>query len=169
MADFGRIPNALRHGAAAISLTQCAVAGTAKASATGIVNDSAVAAVTHAVDMQAARTRQNIGIGDSVPMSAETMKDFVQAVKEKIAELIALFEQMSSLDDFPLGASKGTDPLNTAAKSGLPQSVEQHIAQANADSELGIFSLARIKEHAMRALRCQDPQADRVLSLLKDP
>jgi hypothetical protein len=242
MADFAKIPRMLHYGAAASGPNQRAASGPAKASAARIVNDDAAATMSTAVGMQAARTGQKTGEGAPAAMSAETMKDFIEAVREKIAKLIELLEQIatgrfsgssltksfreqaealnrifdvlwenamvtsipsmgmpspsaasrpqgytdtgqaltafkeeleqvSSSDEFMLGGPGSTGQINTSAQFGPGQveDVEQNMAESNANLELGVFSLAHMREQAMKAPRSENLQPDRVLFLLQNP
>jgi len=243
MGEFGKISGVVHSGAAAIGPALYAVSGLARTSATGIANDDAGAAtIRSAARTQTANARQNISGADLAATWAETMRDFVQAVREKVAELIKLFEQIaggrfssgnlaknlqeqaeaigntldafredvmvtsisttgipspppgsrprvytdvgqlltrfnenleqiSGSDGFLLSVHEGTEQFSAPAKFGLDQvrGVEQHMAETNAESQLGIFSLARVREQAMKALRSEDLQPDRVLFLLQNP
>ncbi len=171
MGNVGKVSSVSHSGAAAVGPNRYAVSGLARTSATGITDDDKGAAtIRSAARTQRAGGRRDIGGPDPAATSAQAMRDFVRAVRERIAELISLLEQISSFDGFPLGGREGIEQLNASAEFGLDQvrGVEQHVAETNAESELGIFSLARLREQAMRTLRCQDPEPGRVLLLLQD-
>ncbi len=171
MGNVGRISGVAHSGAAAVGRNQHAASGLARTPTPGITNDDRGAATIRGdARTQRAGGRRDIGGPDPAATSAQAMRDFVRAVRERIAELISLLEQISSFDGFPLGGREGMEQLNASAEFGLDQvrGVEQHVAETNAESELGIFSLARLREQAMRTLRCQDPEPDRVLVLLQD-
>lgn len=91
-----------------------------------------------------------------------------------VGELLTRFreetEQINSFDGFLLGVHEKIDQFSEPVEFGLGhvQDVEQHMAETNAKLELGIFSLARVRERAMKALRCQDIEPERVLFLLQD-
>lgn len=172
MGNLGKISGVVHSGAAAVGPNRYAVSGLARTPATGITDDDKGAAtIRSAARTQRAGVRRDIGGPDPAATSAQVMRDFVRAVRERIAELISLLEQISSYDGSPLGGRGGTEQLNASAEFGLDQvrDVEQHVAQTNAKSELGAFSLARLREQAMKVLRSESPEPDRVLSLLQDP
>lgn len=70
------------------------------------------------------------------------------------------------------GSQESTDSnLSFGPEFGLDQimDIEKKISEANAHSELAIFSLARIREAAMKALRCQENiEPEKALFLLQD-
>jgi len=243
MGELGRISGVVHSGAAAIGPAQYAFSGLARTSATGIANDDAGAAtIRNAARPQTAGTPQKIDGADPAATWVVTMRDFVGAVREKVAALIGLLEQIAtgrfssgnlaknlqeqaeaighaldalwedlsaasisqagsaspsarsrppvytdtgqllatfkeeleqinSVDRFLLGVYKKIEQFSDPAEFGLDevQDVEQHMAETNAKLELGIFSLARVREQAMRTLRSQDIEPGRVLLLLQNP
>lgn len=242
MGELGEISGVAHSGAAANGPAQYAVQSLSRASATGIVNDDAAAAMIKGAGMQTAEGRQNLDAADPGATLAETMREFVEAVREKVAKLMELFEQIaagpfsrghlaknfreqaealnrildvlwenamvtsisamgmpspsagsrprgyadtgqaltafkeeleqvSSSDGFLLSASAGTDQINTDAQFGLGQiaDVQQNMTEMSANLEVGIFSLARVREQAMKALCSAALQPERVLFLLQDP
>ena len=243
MGELGKISGVVHSGAAAIGPAQYAASGLARTSATGIAgNDAGAATIRSAARTQTAGVRQDIGGADIVAPWAEMMRDFVQAVREKVAELTELLEQIATgrfssgnlaknlqeqaeaigntldafwedvmvtsisatgtpspsagsgprvhtdagqllttfqeeleqinaFDGFLLGVHEKIEQFKTPAEFGLNQveDVEQNMTETNAKLDLGIFSLARVREQAMRTLRCQDLEPGRVLFLLQDP
>lgn len=69
------------------------------------------------------------------------------------------------------GTNSKTAPSCNPTPSGGDQiaSAGQNMAQTKTAMEIDIFSLAHIREQAMKTLRCESPEPDRVLSLLQDP
>ena len=238
MGELGRISGVVHSGAASIGPAQYAVMGLARMSAASTVKGDAVAAVTRDAHMHSAESQQRDFDAADTATSAETMREFVEAIREKIARLIELFEQIAAgpfsngnlarsfreqaeainrvLDvlwektmvssissmgmspgakprgyadtgqaltafktdlaktsgsgEFMLGLDGATDEMNTRSEFGLGQvdDVEKKMAETNQNLEVGIYSLARIKEQAMKALRSGAPEPERVLFLLQD-
>ena len=92
-----------------------------------------------------------------------------------VGQLLTTFteelEQINAFDGFLLGVHEKIEQFTTPAEFGLNQveDVEQNMTETNAKLELGLFSLARVREQAMRTLRCQDLEPGRVLFLLQNP
>lgn len=96
-------------------------------------------------------------------------------VYSDVSELLMRFrdevEKIKSFDGFLLGVYDKIENFKPTAEFDLDQvqDVEEHMAKVTSKLELGVFSLARVREEALKALRCQDePQPDRDLNLLKD-
>jgi len=240
--ELGRISGVVHSGAAPIGPAQYAVSGLARMSATSIIKDGVAAAMIQGDGMQTVEGRQKNFDAADAATSAETMRDFVEAIRAKIARLIELFEQIAAgpfsnaslkknfreqaeainhiLDTLwenamvtsisamgmpslaagskprsyadtgqalttfkeELEQTSGsgesmpsvggtTDQINSRAEFGLGQiaDIQQKMTERNTTLELGVFSLARLREQAMKTLRSAAPEPDRVLSLLQDP
>ncbi len=107
-------------------------------------------------------------IGNSADMTAG-------CVYSDVSELLARFKEeigkIKSFDGFLLGVHDKIERFSPPAEFDLDQvqDVMDHMADVTSKLELGVFSLARIREKALKALRSQDePQPERVLKLLED-
>jgi len=92
-------------------------------------------------------------------------------VSELLARLRKEIEEIRSFDGFLVGVHDKIEKFNEPVefRGEQVQDVQQHMTEVNAKLELGIFSLARVREQALRALRGQQqPEPQRVLDLLKD-
>jgi hypothetical protein len=96
-------------------------------------------------------------------------------VYSDVSELLAHFRdeisEIQSFHGFLLGVYEKFEQFQAPAEFDLNQvrDVEEHMAEVNSNLELGIFTLARVREKALRALRCQeDSEPERVLKLLED-
>jgi hypothetical protein len=90
---------------------------------------------------------------------------------ELLASLKKEIEAINSFKGFLIGVHNKIEGFTEQAEFSLAQiqDVEKNMAQRNATLEIGMFSLARIREKALKALRCQDDlEPERVLLLLKD-
>ncbi|HUV65890.1 MAG TPA: hypothetical protein VMW24_18490 [Sedimentisphaerales bacterium] len=92
-----------------------------------------------------------------------------------VSELLSRFRdevnEIRSFDGFLLGVHEKIEQFRHPAQFELNQvrDVAEHMADVNADMELGIFTLARVREKALKAMRCQEaPEPQRVLKLLED-
>lgn len=117
--------------------------------------------------------------GDKLEKNAEDIKNNAGMTEKRVytdvSKLLAHFreevEKIKSFDGFLLGVHDKIERFSPPAEFDLDQvqDVMQHMAEVTSKLELGVFSLARIREKALKALRCQDePQPDRVLKLLED-
>lgn len=148
--ELGKISNVVHGGAEAINPTPYRIAGTAKTTPMKIADDdAAVASIRNVHRMETADARQNIGSADGTGLWPLTMADFVAAIREKLARLLELFEQLAS---GPFSAG------NLAKK----------MAETNAIHKPAIFSPERLRQNAVNVLRCQDVEPDRVLFLLRN-
>ena len=240
MGELGKMSGVVHSGAASIGSARYAVVGLARMSAASIAKDDAVAAMIRGSRMETAESQQKDFDGTDVATVAETMRQFVEAIREKIARLVELFEQIAAgpfsngnlakglreqaeginriLDtlwenimvtalsgmgmplspgskprgyadtgqalttfktelaqtsgsgEFMLGLDDTTDEINGRSEFGFGQvgDVEKNMSEANQNLELGAFSLARVREQAMKALRSDAPEPERVLFLLLD-
>lgn len=92
-------------------------------------------------------------------------------VSKLLMQLKEEIGKIKSFDGFLLGVHDKIEKFKPPAEFDLDQvqDVEEHMAKVTEKLELGIFSLARVHEEALKALRCQDePQPDRVFKLLQD-
>lgn len=241
MGELGNISGVVHGGAAPIGPARHAVPGLARMSATGNVKDDAVAATIRDAYMQTlASHRQSFDSADVVTY-AERMREFVEAIRERIARLIELFEQIaagpysnsnlvknfreqaeginrvldvlwedtmvssiSAMGMSPLspgskprgyaetgqalttfkeeltqtsgsgesmfGLDGTADEMNSGTEFALGQisNVEKKMSEANQNLEVGMFSLARTREQAMKSLCSGAPEPERVLFLLQD-
>jgi hypothetical protein len=117
--------------------------------------------------------------GDKLEDDAENIKNNADMttghVYSDVSELLAQFreevEKIKSFDGFLLGVHDKIEQFKPPAEFDLDQvqDVEQHMAEVTSKLELGVFSLSRVREKALKALRSQDePQPERVLKLLGD-
>ena len=118
-------------------------------------------------------------IGNNLEADAEDIRNSADMtagyVYSDVSELLARFreevEKIKSFDGFLLGVYEKIEKFKPPAEFDLDQvqDVMQHMADVTSKLELGVFSLAHIREKALKALRCQDePQPERVLKLLED-
>lgn len=204
MNELGRIANSVYGGAEGTYPAQYGLSDSIKARPSIRTADAAAeATIRNAHRAEISNARENIGNADPTATRAEMMSDFIAAVKEKVAAMNELFEQIAdgrfshknlaeSLQEQAEAIGSGSDALwgdvwaalwqaqsdsaspfsdSKDSTSGIDEisDVEKNIAEQNAQSELGMFSLARVREKALRALRCQeDLEPEKVLSLLKD-
>jgi hypothetical protein len=117
--------------------------------------------------------------GDKHEENAEVIKNNTDLTEKRVysdvSKLLARFkeeiEEIKSFDGFLLGVPDKIERFSPPAEFDLDQvqDVMQHMAEVTSKLELGVFSLARVREKALKALRCKDePQPDRVLKLLED-
>ena len=117
--------------------------------------------------------------GDKLEADAEDIKNSdditARRVYSDVSELLARFKEeirkIRSFDGFLLGVHDKIERFSPPAEFDLDQvqDVMQHMADVNSKLELGVFSLARVREKALKALRSQDePEPERVLKLLED-
>ncbi len=102
-------------------------------------------------------------------------KTSVSRVYSDVSELLDRFreevDQIRSFKGFLIGVHEKIEHFSNQAEFKLNQvsDVGEHIIDVNEDLELGIFTLTRVREDALKALRCQEsPEPQRVLALLKD-
>ena len=78
--------------------------------------------------------------------------------------------QTGGSDGSMLALNGTTEEINSRSEFGLGQisDVEKSMSQVNQNLEVGIFSLARVREEAMKTLRSDAPEPERVLFLLQD-
>ncbi|UCC97031.1 MAG: hypothetical protein JSW66_14440 [Phycisphaerales bacterium] len=112
------------------------------------------------------------GAGEGNRNGAADSKDRIYSdVSELLAHFREEISEIQSFDGFLLGVYEKFEEFRPQAEFDLHQvrDVEEHMAKVNSDLELGIFMLARVREEALRALRCQEnPEPERVLKLLAD-
>lgn len=117
--------------------------------------------------------------GEELEAEAEDIRNNTDTAKRRVysdvSELLARFKEeigkIRSFDGFLLGVHDKIERFSPPAEFDLDQvqDVMQHMADVTSRLELGVFSLARIHEQALKALRSQDePQPERVLKLLED-
>jgi len=117
--------------------------------------------------------------GDKLEADAEDIRNNAKMtaghIYSDVSELLTRFrdevEKIKSFDGFLLGVHDKIENFKPQAEFDLDQvhDVEEHMAKVTSKLELGVFSLARVREKALKALRCQDePQPERVLKLLDD-
>ncbi len=147
--ELGRISNVVHGGAEAINPAQDRISGTGKAKPMQIADDDAAAASIRNVHGMMANAHQNIGSDTGTGLWPQTMADFVKAIREKVAKLLELFEQLA---EGPLSAGN----------------LAKTTAQTNENQDSALFSLSPIEQIAMSALRYQDIEPDRVMFLLQD-
>jgi hypothetical protein len=121
--------------------------------------------------------------------SAQSLSDNLEAQAEQIrhnetsasrvysdvSELLSHFReevnQIRSFDGFLIGVHEKIEQFSNQAEFKLKQvgDVGEHIIDVNEKLELGIFTLSRVREHALKVLRGQDAlEPQRVLALLED-
>ncbi|MHC4508395.1 MAG: hypothetical protein ACYTAO_05470 [Planctomycetota bacterium] len=112
------------------------------------------------------------GAGEGIRGGAATSQNRVFSdVSELLAHLREEISEIQSFEGFLLGVHEKIEEFRPQAEFDLDQlrDVEEHMAEVNSDLELGIFSLARVTEKALRALRCQENlESERALKLLED-
>ena len=117
--------------------------------------------------------------GDKLEADAEDIKNNADTAEKRVysdvSELLSRFKEeigkIRSFDGFLLGVYDKIEDFKPTAEFDLNQvhDVEEHMAKVTSKLELGVFSLASIREKALKALRSQDePQPERVLKLLED-
>jgi len=117
--------------------------------------------------------------GEKLEADAEHIKNNADMterhVYSDVSELLARFKKeigkIRSFDGFILGVHDKIERFSPPAEFDLDQvqDVMQHMADVTSRLELGVFSLARVREKALKALRSQDePEPERVLKLLED-
>jgi len=121
--------------------------------------------------------------------SAQNLSDNLEAQAEQIrgddtstssaysgvSELLSRFreevKEIRSSDEFLIGVHEKIEQFSNQAEFKLKQvsDVADHMVDVNTDLELGVFTLTRVREDALKALRCQEsPEPQRALALLKD-
>ena len=121
--------------------------------------------------------------------SAQNLSDILEAQAKEIrgsatsasrvytdvSELLSRFreevKEIRSSDEFLIGVHDKIEQFSNQAefKLGQVDAVGEHMIDVNENLELGIFTLARVREEALKALRCQEaPDPLRALTLLKD-
>lgn len=117
-------------------------------------------------------------LSDNLEAQAEHIRDnetSASRVYSDVSELLNRFreevKEIRSSKEFLIGVHEKNEQFSNQAEFKLKQvsDVADHMADVNEDLELGVFTLARIREDALRALRCQEsPEPQRALALLKD-
>ena len=123
------------------------------------------------------------------PFSAKTLAEYLaeQAAQIKdngisatyvysdVSSLLSYFrgaiKEIRSFEGFLIGVHDKIEKFVPQAEFDLNQvgDVEEHMANITARMELGVFSLAHVREEALKALRCQEsPEPQRALALLED-
>ncbi len=211
------------RGAWATNRTQKEISDSKNTTApTKIADDDAAAAIIrHARRAEISNAQQDTDNANITPTPAQKMRDFCIAIRDRIAEMITLADQIASgrssarnlakdmenpaeaarntpesseypvysdisellttvrdeieainsFEGFLLGVHEKIEKFTTHAEFDLEQilDVEKNMTQRNTTLEIGIFSLARVREQALKVLRCQeDLEPERVLHLLKD-
>jgi methyl-accepting chemotaxis protein len=117
-------------------------------------------------------------LSEDMKGQAEQIRDnkiSVSHVYSDASELLDRFREkineIRSFDGFLIGVHEKIEQFRHPAEFELSQvgDVAEHMTDVNADLELGVFSLAHVRQEAVKALRCQaSPEPQRVLSLLED-
>ncbi len=149
MGELGRISNVIHGGAKAINPAQDRISGAGKTRPMEVADDDAAAASIRNVHRMMANAHQNIGSARGAAIWPETMAEFVAAIREKVARLLELFEQLAG----------GPFSAGNLAKN---------MAETNANQQSALFSLSPIQQIAMNVLRYQDIEPERALYLLRD-
>ncbi len=112
---------------------------------------------------------------NSAEADGNTAESSGYPVYSDISELLATvrdeIEKINSFEGFFLGVHDKIEKFTMSAKLGLEQilDVEKNMTQQNATSEISVFSVTRVREQALKVLRCQeDLEPEKVLILLKD-
>jgi hypothetical protein len=148
--ELGKISNVVHGGAEAISPTQYRISGSEKTAPMKIADDDAAAASIRNIHRtETADAHQNIGSATRTGIWPETMAEFVAAIREKVARLIELFEQIAG-GHFSRG------------------NLDKDVVETNANVKLAIFSPAQVKQKALNVLGYQDIEPERVLFLLRN-
>lgn len=142
-------------------------------------DDAAVAVIRNPLYTEIANIQQDDGYDNSSETqtieSGQAVKNprhiIYTEVSEQLAKLRREIEAINSFGGFLLGVHDKIQEFKENAEFSLRQvlDVEKHMAELNMTLEIGQFSLARVKEQALKVLRCQENlEPDRVLHLLKD-
>ena len=117
-------------------------------------------------------------LSENLEAQAEQIKGddtSTSSVYSEVSELLSRFrdevKEIRSSDGFLIGVHEKIEQFSNQAEFKLKQvsDVANHMVDVNAALELGVFTLARIRENALKALRCQEsPEPQRVLKLLED-
>ncbi len=113
------------------------------------------------LETQAAQIRHN-------KTSASRVYSDVSKLLDRFREEVY---QIRSFKGFLIGVHEKIEQFSNQAEFKLKQvsDVADHMVDVNENLELGIFTLTRVRENALKALRCQEsPEPQRVLALLKD-
>lgn len=153
-------------------------------------DDTAAAVIRTPLDAETKNVQQDSSNPDAIlslsrPLSESTEpqpKDNTQTSEnsrhivyteagEQLVKLKKEIEAIKSFDGFLLSVREKIEKYTKHVEFGLGQvqDVEQHISKLRSRLELDKFSLSRIREDALKELRCQgNLEPKRVLHLLKD-
>ncbi len=112
---------------------------------------------------------QRAAVGE-LKNDVEGLENVYSSVGDMLASFKNELSAIISSEAFLLGVSERVEEVTTNVEYELGDisSVAEHMANLNSASELGIFSVSRIREEAQKALRAQaNLEPDRVLHLLK--